>query len=147
MYARAMVTVGMVMVLVAAGGCSQTQGVSTPKDANVEVSIDEFEAENDIIKEVEVGVGGVLTVTLGSNPTTGFSWNEDAVVGAASVLKQTGQEFVEPGKEGVVGAAGKEVWTFNALKKGTTVVSMEYGRPWEGGEKGVWTFELTVTVK
>jgi len=24
---------------------------------------------------------------------------------------------------------------------------MEYGRPWEGGEKGVWTFNLTVTVK
>jgi inhibitor of cysteine peptidase len=147
MYARAMVTVGMVMVLVAAGGCSQTQGVSTPKDANVEVSIDEFEAENDIIKEVEVGVGGVLTVTLGSNATTGFSWSEDAVVGDAAVLKQTGHEYLEPGKEGVVGAAGNEVWTFDALKKGSTVVSMEYGRPWEGGEKGVWTFELTVTVK
>ena len=147
MYARAMVTVGMVMVLVAAGGCSQTQGVSTPKDANVEVSIDEFEAENDSIKEVEVGVGGVLTVTLGSNATTGFSWSEDAVVGDAAVLKQTGHEYLEPGKEGVVGAAGNEVWTFDALKKGSTVVSMEYGRPWEGGEKGVWTFELTVTVK
>ena len=34
-----------------------------------------------------------------------------------------------------------------ALKKGTTSLSLEYGRPWEGGEKGVWTFELIVTVK
>jgi len=24
---------------------------------------------------------------------------------------------------------------------------MEYSRPWEGGEKGVWTFNLSVTVK
>ncbi|MFC1983316.1 protease inhibitor I42 family protein, partial [Chloroflexota bacterium] len=45
------------------------------------------------------------------------------------------------------GTPGQEVWTFKALKKGTTTVFMEYSRPWEGGEKGEWTFNLTVTVK
>ena len=34
-----------------------------------------------------------------------------------------------------------------ALEKGITEVSMEYSQPWEGGEKGAWTFKMTVTVK
>ena len=133
------------MVLLAVGGCSQAQ--EAVEEADVQVTVDEFTADNDLIREVEVGVGGVLTVTLGSNPTTGFSWSEEAEIGNETILQQTGHEFLEPGKEGVVGAAGNEVWTFDALKKGTTVVSMEYGRPWEGGEKGVWIFNLTITVK
>ena len=46
-----------------------------------------------------------------------------------------------------VGGAGKEIWTFKALKKGTSTVSMEYSRPGEGGEKGHWTFVAAVIVK
>jgi inhibitor of cysteine peptidase len=62
------------------------------------------------------------------------------------VVQQTGHEFVSPEKTGLVGAPGNEVWTFKALKKGTSTVTMEYSRLWEGGEKGVWTFNLTVVV-
>ena len=47
----------------------------------------------------------------------------------------------------IAGTPGQEVWTFEALKKGSSTVSLEYDRPWEGGEKGEWTFELTVVVK
>ena len=47
----------------------------------------------------------------------------------------------------MLGAGGAEQWTFQAEKAGTTTVHLEYGRPWEGGEKGVWTLDLTVTVK
>jgi inhibitor of cysteine peptidase len=117
------------------------------KQASVEVSCDDFSQQNHITKQVEVGAGGTLTVTLCSNQTTGFMWSETAQISDQSVLQQTDHKFVPPEAEGVVGAAGKEVWTFNALKKGTSTVSVEYSRPWEGGEKGVWTFNLTVTVK
>jgi inhibitor of cysteine peptidase len=117
------------------------------KQASVEVSCDDFSQQNHITKQVEVGAGGTLTVTLCSNQTTGFMWSETAQISDQSVLQQTDHKFVPPEAEGVVGAAGQEVWTFNALKKGTSTVSVEYSRPWEGGEKGVWTFNLTVTVK
>jgi len=63
------------------------------------------------------------------------------------VLQQTGSEMQPAQAQGMVGAPGAQVWTFKALKKGATTVSLDYSRPWEGGEKGVWTFELTVTVK
>ena len=100
-----------------------------------------------ISKEVEVPAGGSLTVTLCSNPTTGFQWSESAQISDESVLEQVDHEFVPPEAENIVGGAGKEVWTFKALKKGTTEVSMEYSRPWEGGEKAEWTFTVTVVVK
>ena len=117
------------------------------RQASVEVSCDDFSQQNYITRQVEVGAGGTLTVTLCSNQTTGFAWSETAQISDQSVLQQTDHRFVSPEAEGIVGAAGKEVWTFNALKKGTSTVSVEYSRPWEGGEKGVWTFNLTVTVK
>jgi len=113
---------------------------------DVAVSIDEFTTSPHISRDIVVAQGGVLTVTLGANATTGFSWSGDATIGDPAILLQTETEYLSPKEQGVVGASGAQVWTFDALEKGTTSVVMEYGRPWEGGEKGVWTFELTVTV-
>jgi predicted secreted protein len=39
-----------------------------------------------------------------------------------------------------------EFWTFKALMKGTSTISMEYSQPWDGGTKKAQTFSLTVTV-
>jgi len=96
---------------------------------------------------VAAAAGDSFTVTLCSNATTGFKWSESAKISDPAVVQQIGHEFVSPKAKGVVGAAGKEVWTFKALKKGTSTISLEYSRPWEGGEKGEWTFNLTVVVK
>jgi len=121
------------------------------KQVSVSVSCDDFiklpPGERVISKAVEVAIGDSFTVTLCSNRTTGFQWSESAQISDQTVLQQTAHEFVPPEAKGVEGAAGKEVWTFKALKKGKTDVSMKYSRPWEGGEKGAWTFVLTVTVK
>ena len=121
----------------------------TSKQASVEVSCDDFMKQQHISQEAEVAVDGSLTVTLCSNPTTGFQWSESAQISDQTVLEQVDHKFVPPPErpEPVEGEAGKEVWTFKALKKGTTEVSLEYSRPWEGGEKATWTFVLTVTVK
>jgi inhibitor of cysteine peptidase len=98
-------------------------------------------------KEVALRVGGSLTVTLESNATTGFQWSKEAKISDQTVLKQVGHMFMPPEATVMVGAPGKEVWTFKALKKGTSTISMEYSRPWEGGEKVVEAFSLTVVVK
>ena len=119
---------------------------STPTPTPIEASCDEFYQQPAISKEVEVAVGDSFRVILCSNPTTGFQWSE-AQVSDQTVLKQTDHSFVPPGETGIVGAAGQDVWTFKALKEGESTVSMEYSRPWEGGEKIEWTFTLTVTVK
>ncbi len=116
------------------------------KQVSVGVSCDDFTSSPQISKEVEVTVDGVVTVSLCSNQTTGFQWSESAQISDQTVLQQTGHEFVAP-EGGLVGAAGKEVWTFQALKKGESAVNMLYSQTWEGSEKGVQTFHLTVVVK
>ena len=116
------------------------------KQASVEVTCDDFTNNKHVSQEVEVAVDGSLTVTLCSNPTTGFQWSESAEISDQAVLQQTDREFVPP-KGTVPGAAGQEVWTLRALKQGTTELSMEYSQPWEGGEKAEWTFVLTVVVR
>ena len=95
---------------------------------------------------VYVAVGGSLTVTLESNPTTGFRWSESAEISDQTMLEQVGHKFVSP-ETTLVGAPGEEVWTFKALKKGKPTISMEYRRPWEEGVEPADTFVLRVVVR
>ena len=115
----------------------------------VETYCDEFYDNHHINKTIELNTGDRLTVVLCSNPTTGFQWSEEAQISDSGVLKQDVHEFVGPESQPPPppGTPGLEAWTFQTLKKGNSTVSMEYSRPWEGGEKGEWTFTLTVTVK
>jgi inhibitor of cysteine peptidase len=109
-------------------------------------SCDDFTKHKNLDAEVNLAPGEAVTVTLCSNASTGFSWDENAKIEDTNVLKQTGQRFISSEKD-MPGAAGQQEWTFTALKPGTTTAYVEYSRPWEGGEKGVWTFTLTVTAK
>ena len=120
----------------------------TPKQASVEVSCDDFMKLQHISEEMEVAVDGSLTVTLCSNPTTGFQW-ESPQITDQTVLEQVDHKLVMPESEPPPppGTPGQEVWTFKALREGESTISIAYSRPWEGGEKGAWKFDLTVVVK
>jgi inhibitor of cysteine peptidase len=97
-------------------------------------------------QQVEVAVGGSLTATLESNPSTGFEWVL-VNIGDETVLKNVANTYEAPEDTDMVGAPGKEIWTFKALKKGTSTISMEYSQPWPNGTKAAETFDLTVVVK
>ena len=114
----------------------------------IEISIDDFTAQNHINRDAELIRPGSLIVSLGSNPTTGFKWGE-AEISAPNVIIQQSHNFVEPQSGGnkVVGAPGKDVWVFDSREAGTATIKMSYSRPWEGGEKNVWTLTINVTVK
>jgi len=126
-------------------------GACTGREAFLEIPCDDFTRDQHLTWELSVDRGDSVVVTLCSNATTGFQWGESAQIADDAVLRQTGHEFVAPeekaGKEPAPGTAGQEKWTFEAVGKGTTEVSMEYSRPWDDGEKGAWTFRMTVTVK
>ncbi len=118
--------------------------IVTSHDFNVEISCDEFGESNHRSGEFEVEVGDKIRVELCSNPTTGFQWDYETTI--ENVLKEEDHDFEEP-KGDVPGATGIEVWTFEAVEKGTTEVQMEYSQPWEGGLKSEWTYTVTVTVE
>ena len=74
--------------------------------------------------------GQTLTISLPSNPTTGFRW---VVADAApGVLRSLGPEvYTTPEDAGVVGGAGKSTWRYEVYQKGDGRLLMEYRRPWE----------------
>ena len=97
-------------------------------------------------KEVALDAGGTLTITLDSNPTTGYSWNENADISDKTIAQQTGHKY-QPPASSALGAGGKEIWTFKALKSGTSTISMGYRRPFEKGIAPAKTFTLSLVVK
>jgi len=105
--------------------------------------VGEVETYTDPGQTVNIGVNQEFVIALGSNPTTGYGWQES--------YDQTMLELVEkiyrPGeeaKQGVVGAGGVEYFRFKALKTGETEITLVYKRPWEEEflEQKIFTIEI-----
>ena len=152
----AMITLAVVLLLpLLVIGCKpeETTTPSVPplnggqKAVTIEITTDEFMANKNITKNVELVPPGSLIVTLGSNKTTGYQWGENAVNSNPAIIEQEAHSYVEPTGTGVVGAPGKEVWVFNSLKAGTATIIMSYSRPFDATTKDTWTLTLNVTVK
>ena len=97
--------------------------------------------ERDRDHTVEVSVGGVLTVRLQENPTTGYSWSVDAVSG----LEQVGDTF-EAGSA-AIGAAGVRVLRFRATRPGLHELRLKNWREWEGESSVANRFGAHIIVK
>ena len=133
-------TIAVAMLVAACSG-----GGAAP--ATLKATCDDFAATPNVTATAELAVGGELTIVLCANQTTGFAW-EEPVVSDPAVVGVTGSTYVEPtSEEPVVGAAGSQEIVLEALAAGTTTVTIAYSRPWDGGEKGVWTYEVAVTVR
>jgi len=87
-------------------------------------------------QEIDIGVGQEFIIALGSNPTTGYSWQASY---DESMLELVGGEpTYEAGETGddVVGAGGIESFQFRAMEAGETEITLTYAQPWEGGGVG-----------
>jgi inhibitor of cysteine peptidase len=132
------------------GACTAANADSGAKlDLSVQAGNADFtsSANKTVTRSIGLAVGQKVVVSLWSNPTTGYSWSEQAAIQNNTLMTQLDHKFVAPTDSQVVGAAGSEVWTFQATATGETTVTLQYGQPWSGGEKTLYTFALTVTVK
>jgi len=134
----------VLIFLMLAASLSLLSCMVTSRDINVEVTCDQFNENHQVRNEFQVETGDKIRVKLCSNPTTGFQWEYET--SEQNVVKKEDHDFEEPGGD-IPGAAGMEVWTFEAVEKGTTQVRMAYSQPWEGGIKEEWTYTMTVTVE
>ena len=117
----------------------------TSRDTHVEIPCDDFmEHPTSTRNDFEIEVGDKVYVELCSNPTTGFEWSYE--MSGDTAVKEEDHDFEEPEGD-LVGAAGKETWTFEATEKGETIINMEYSQPWEGGIKGEWTYIISIVVE
>jgi predicted secreted protein len=86
------------------------------------------ETYDDPGQTVNISVNQEFIIALGSNPTTGYGWQESHDQTMLELLKWN---YEEAATEGVVGAGGIEYFRFKALKPGQTEITLVYQRPWE----------------
>jgi predicted secreted protein len=122
-------------------------GVNAPQTVQIKLEEGDFRESGKPhqAREVKVPVGATVVLTMGSNPTTGHRWNENAEIDNAGVLKQVRRGWVGPDTP-VPGAGGHEQWVLQALAPGQAVAKWSYGPAWVAGAK-VWTMMLTVKVQ
>lgn len=101
-------------------------------------------ADND--KQITLQSGDAVTITLESNPTTGYSWQVMDIDSA--VLIQDGEPKFKQSlnSDGMVGMGGTETFRFKAAGKGATTLKLGYERPWESAPP-VETFAVQAIVQ
>jgi inhibitor of cysteine peptidase len=103
-----------------------------------------MENSNDIRNDFVVEVGDKMYVELCSNPTTGFEWSYE--MSNQGIIIEEEYDFEESTSD-LPGAPGKDLWTFEAIKTGNTIIDMSYSQPWDGGIKNELTYVINVTVE
>jgi len=94
---------------------------------------------------IEVVTDKIFTLTLESNPSTGYQWE------LSQPLDETKVKLVdsfdrEPHTDRA-GAAGVELWLFRAVGSGETTISMRYVRPWEKDAVPAETASFSVIIR
>jgi inhibitor of cysteine peptidase len=141
---RLMVTVAIFVSLMLVGCAFQSR--DPPSTKTLQVSIDDVLKQRVITQNVTLAVGNTLTVKLGSNYTTPYRWTPDTKIGDDTIVKQTSHRFVHPTTD-ALGAPGTEVWTFTALKPGTTTISTSYASFVARDAPPKCAYNATVTVQ
>jgi inhibitor of cysteine peptidase len=93
---------------------------------------------------IAVAQGRTFTLTLRANPTTGYIWQ------LAEPLDERMLRFIgsaySTDKTGLMGAGGKEIWTFRTEGCGQAQIRLKYVRPWEKDTPPAKTLRFTLII-
>lgn len=121
------------------GGTSQSQtSITQPSTGQTET----VSTAGD--HDITMAVGNTLKVTLSANHSTPLWWAADAQIGDPTILQQTSHQYVA---SNTTGGPGTEVWTFKALKAGTTTITNQETNVANNGTPPQNTLTVKITVQ
>jgi len=91
---------------------------------------------------IKVKKGDAFSISLESNPTTGYSWQPQF---DSNYVQLVDSDYV-PSQPNLIGGGGKETFDFLALSSGTTEITFSYMRPW-GSKPPLETKVFKVVIK
>lgn len=91
--------------------------------------LEEVKTYDDSGQTIDIGVGQEFVIALGSNQSTGYSWQASYDETMLELIG--GQSTYELSEEELVGAGGIEYFRFKALEEGETTINLVYKRPFE----------------
>ena len=100
---------------------------------------------DDAGQPIDTGVGQEFIIAIGSNPTTGYSWQASYDETMLELVESTYE--ADETEEGVVGSGGVEYFRFLALEAGETEITLVYKRPWEDPTPQDETKAFTVNIE
>ena len=107
-------------------------------------------AHNVIVEEqsdcpMQLHTGQNLTLTLPSNPTTGYRWAiQDS---AGGVLRSLGPEVYTSSDNGqLLGSGGQSTWRFQVFAPGSGRLRLTSQQPWEPEAEPAQVFDCPITV-
>jgi inhibitor of cysteine peptidase len=127
----------------ALAGCTAPLRDAATPDGGAVLALDE--SANG--RAVQLAVGQRVTVTLDSNPSTGYAWVLADSVGGALARDGAPVYTQRPAEPGMVGVGGEQVWTFRAARAGTGTLRLTYGRSFEPDAEPAETFTAPVVVR
>ncbi len=113
---------------------------STQTNADTATSI---EIENGIISYTP----NLLTVSLDSNPTTGYTWKASVEGDAVKLSHENFSSAENSNEEPIAGEGGVQSFEFTPTNAGISTLTFTYQREWEGAEKDATTLSINVTVE
>jgi len=127
------------------GGSNIKQPINFAWAENSPTTPDMVVTEKNNGDAVKLKTGQLIEVRLESNATTGYEWT--IVKQDEEALKMIGKPaFIAP-QTGRAGAAGQQVFLFQAKKTGLTELRFVYARPFETGKAPARIFDLTVDIQ
>jgi inhibitor of cysteine peptidase len=90
---------------------------------------------------ISIVTGSKITLSLQSNPTTGFNW--EIVDFDPSILSLVGEPYYKS-DSALIGSGGVLTYTFQVLNQGTSNLKLVYQRSWEKEIAPAQTFEVIV---
>ena len=91
--------------------------------------------------ELKAGLNKEFTISLESNPSTGYSWVAEV---DGDFLNLTNHSYI-PDEPIIPGSGGKENFSFVPVKIGETNLIMLYKRPWEKDAIEERIFQVIIT--
>jgi predicted secreted protein len=127
------------------GRTATTWASATDRRTKITVGCGDFEVGDSnilVTRTAALKAGTVLVVTLCSNVTTGFAWQEGAIDSAH--IRVLSHAYTAPATTNppLAGASGLETWTFLVTGHGEGHAVLAYSQPWAGGIKAAWIFVL-----
>lgn len=92
------------------------------------------------IKDIHVKLNENFTIDLDSNPSTGYAWNSNY---DPNFLKLA-YSYYMPTDENCLGAAGTDIFVFEAVHSGETNITFNYQRNWEPYPSEVIIYHISV---
>jgi|GEM_PF-1784996 len=94
-------------------------------------------------KSYFVKVGETFKIELTANPTTGYTWNIEQL--DESLFKVVSSGYKSE-RTDLVGSGGTAYWEIMPLKAGKAKIGLDYYRSWEGKDKSIDHFQVSVIV-